>query len=663
MDEIIAEKNSQVRRLCTEFYDEKVKLQKLKEEVDRDLAVREDNIKDLQAQLDRVKHDYGNRSPADWSKDIQQKETEIKRLTDQCIEANRRFEQMQQDLDETRRSAEVSMEKKVQELQQRDAQIQALNETSTSAHENVKSLEQALAEAKLSTEATVKAAQEDAAHKSQDAQNRSKAMEIRLKEANSAKLAVETRFSDLEKRSSNEAEQRQKEMSGLRQQLESADHRLKNMDERQAQQQELVRQKDSDTQKLKQETDRLKQDIEKLKQEHAKAVAAAVQIPNSQPQEDIRGQTSTSSTKKGRKAVNRSARSVSKSSSSITSASETQPTSDVLESTQPRSAGASIFGPYSEQTTNSYDTRRHSSPQEDDEMLDMNNSQFSFSKPTSRPDSAQSEAQRAFSLGSQEVLTAEGVRFTSQNNQRHADTQVRPSEHGSSSSSLSEVRNLDESYRSAAEFEWEHSQSQERAQDSQQQSQDVEPQSQQQSLGLSIFNDLAVGPHAFETPMKAGGRNLQGMGRKLTPRPESQPRQSKPGALQPIAMSKQPKESATTPRVQKKVSALDSGPRNFKIGGSGKGKSISFDVPDAEEDSNDDDGHSAPSSSLRGSRSPQKRPAPQSSRTNKRQRTETATPVAAPTSQRSTAATPRRSQTSSATPGPQRRRSSRTSKR
>ena len=289
-------------------------------------------------------------------------------------------------------------------------------------------------------------------------------------------------------------------------------------------------------------------------------------------------------------------------------------------------------------------------------MLDMSNSQLSFLKPTSRPDSSQSEAQRAFSLGSQEVLTAEGVRFRSQDNPRQADLQARSSEHGSSSSSLSEARNLDETYRSAANLEWEQSQSQEGAQDSQQQSQDVEPQSQQQSLGLSIFNDLAVGPHAFETPMKAGSRNLQGTGRKLTPRPESQPQQS--------IMPKQPKGPAATPRVQKKVSALDSGPRNFKIGGSGKGKNISFALSDAEEeDDEDQDGtYSAPSNSVRGSRSPQKRPAPQSSKTNKRQRTETATPVAGPTSQRSAAATPRRSQTSSTTPGPQRRRSSRTSK-
>ena len=638
----------------------------MKEEVDRDLAVREDNIKELQAQLDRVKHDYGNRSPAAWAEDVQQKETEIERLTDQSLESSRLREQLQQDLDQSRQSAETSLEEGAQELQQRDAQIQTLNEKSTAAHDSIKALEQELAEVKRSGEATVKTVQEDASRKSQDAQNRLKAMEVRLREVNSAKLAVETRFRDLEKRSQDEAEQRQKEISGLRQQSENANHRLKEMDERHTQQQEVVRQKHSDTEQLKQDIEKLKQDIENLKQDHAKAIAAAVQVPNSQPQKDVQDQTSAPSTKTGRKVVNRSGRSVSKPTSSTASSSETQPTSDVLESTQPRSTGASIFGPFRDSRSNSYDTRRHSSPQEDDEMLDMNNSQLSFPKPTSRPDSSQSEAQRAFSLGSQEVLTAEGVRFRSQNNQRQAETQVRPSEHGSSSSSLSEVRNLDESYRSAAYLEWEQSQSQERAQESQQQSQDVEPQSQQQSMGLGIFSDLAVVPHAFETPMKAGGKNLQGTGRKLTPRPESQPRQSKSGALQPIKMSELPKGPAATPRVQKKVSALSSGPHNFKLGGSSKGKSISFDVPDAEEEGDDDDNYSVPSSSVRGSgsgsRSPQKRSAPQGSKTNKRQRTESATSVTAPASQRKATATSRRSQTSSATPGSQRRRSSRTSK-
>ncbi|KAI4755602.1 hypothetical protein E4T52_12308 [Aureobasidium sp. EXF-3400] len=660
IEDTVAERNVQVRKLCTSFRNEQVKLRTMREEVERDLAARNETIKNLQAQLDSLKEEYGNRSPAAWSEDIDQKDAEIKRLIDQSTEARHQFEKLQQDLDQTRRSAESALKKGAQDLQQRDAQIEALNEMSTAAHDSAKSLEQELAEVKRSKEATLKSVQEDATRKSQDAQDRLKAMEIRLSEVNSAKLAVETRFSDHEKRSSDEAGQRQKDISDLQRHLEIANRRLKEMDERHTQQQEVLRQKDSDGEKLQQENEKLKQDIDKLQQERAKAASNAVQIPNSQPQEDVQDQTSTPSIKKGRKAVDRSGRSASKPTSSVASASETQPTSDVLESTQPRSTGASIFGPFSKPRDNSYNTRRDISTQEDDEMLDMGSSQLSFLKPTSRPASSQSETQRASSLGSQEVLTAEGVRFRSQNNQRQAETQPQSYEHISPSSSLSEPRDLDTSYRNAA---LEESQSQERPQDtqqqSQQQSQDVAPQSQQQSLGLSIFDDLAVAPHAFETPMKAGGKNLQGMGKKLTPRPESQPRQSRSGALQPIATPKLPRGSAVNSRQQKKVSALSSGPHNFKTGSSGKGKRIAFDMSDAEEDDDDDDdSYSPPNSSARGSRSPQKRPAPQTSKTNKRQRTETATP--APASQRSTASTPRRSQTMSATPG--RRRSSRTNK-
>jgi myosin heavy subunit len=719
----VAEKNSQVRKLCTDFSNEKLKLQKMKEEVDRELVRRNNDIKGLQAQLDRLKQEYGNRSAAAWSEDMQRKDAEIKRLINQNTEASRRFEKLQQDLDQTRRSAESSMKKGAQELQQRDAQIRGLNETSTAAQGSVKSLEQELAEVKRTKDATVKTVQEDATRKSQNARDRLEALENRLSEANSAKRAVEIRFSDLEKRSGDDIQQQQKEVAGLQQTLENSNRRLKEMDERHIQQQEVVRQKDSnaeklkhenetlkqdtaslkheterlkhetekqkhetdklkqdiekqkheaekqkheaekqkhDAEKLKHETEKLKQDIEKLQQERAKATANAVQIPNSQPQEDSQDQTSTSATKKLRKAVDRNARSVSKQNSSAASASESQLTSDVLDSTQPRSTGASIFGPFSQPRSNSYNTDRpNSSQQEDDEMLDMGNSQFPFLKTASRPVSSQSEAQRAFSLGSQEVLTAEGVRFRSQRSQQQAQVQSQLPGRVSPSSSLSEPRELDPSYRDALE----ESQSQAQTQLSEQESQDVALQSQQQSMGLSIFNDLAVAPHAFETPMKAGGKNLQGMGKKLTPRPESQPRQNKPEALQPITTPKPSKGSALSTQVQKKVSALDSNPYSFKTVSSGKGKTVTYDVPDAEDDNGDDDNYSAPSSSVRGSRSPQKRPAPQSSKTNKRQRTETATPGTAPTSQRSVTATPRRSQTTSATPSTQRRRSGRTSKK
>ncbi|KAG9553184.1 hypothetical protein KCU71_g10571, partial [Aureobasidium melanogenum] len=647
-DDAVTEMNTQVRKLSVDFANEKLRLEKKKEEVDRELAAREDTIKDLKAQFDNLKQEYGNRSPAAWSEDLKQKDAHIQRLVDKSSESGRRLERLQLDLDQTRQSTESSLKKGAQDLQDRDRQIETLNGTYTAAQDEIKSLKQGLDEAKRSHEA-IRATEENASRASQEAQTQLRSKEADLTEAKSAKCALEIRLRDLEKRSSDEAEQRQKEISNLRQSLEDANSRLGEMDERHTQQQEVIRQRDS-------ETGKLKQDIEKLERDHAQATAVT-EIPDSQPQEDLQDQTSTPAPKKVRRAVNRNIRSVSKPSSSTTSTGMTQPTSDAVQSTQPRSIGASIFGPFSEPRGNGHVVRPSDPPQEEEEMLDLDNSRLQFAKSTSRPASSQSEAQRAFSLGSQEVLDAEGVRFRSQNVQSQAQTQPQSPKHVSSSSSLSEAPDFDTT-RSQPQYPWEETQSQDRAQVSQQQTQGVEPQTQQQSLDLSNFDDLAVASHAFETPMKTGGKNLQGVGRKLTPRPESQPKQSRPGALQSVAIPKLPKASAAAPQLQKKVSALSSGPHNFKTGAKGKGKRVTYDVSDAE----DSDVYSPPSSSVRGSHSPQKRSASQSTKVNKRQRTENATPDAATASQRSVTATPRRSQTTTATPGPRRRRSSRTNK-
>ncbi|KAG9528508.1 hypothetical protein KCU93_g4326, partial [Aureobasidium melanogenum] len=647
-DDAVTEMNTQVRKLSVDFANEKLRLEKKKEEVDRELAAREDTIKDLKAQFDNLKQEYGNRTPAAWSEDLKQKDAHIQRLVDRSSESGRRLEKLQLDLDQTRQSTESSLKKGAQDLQDRDRQIDTLNGTYTAAQDEIKSLKQKLDEAKSSHEA-IRATEENASRASQEAQTQLKSKEADLTEAKSAKCALEIRLRDLEKRSSDEAEQRQKEISNLRQSLEDANSRLGEMDERHTQQQEVIRQRDSETEKLK-------QDIEKLERDHAQATAV-IEIPDSQPQEDLQDQTSTPAPKKVRRAVNRNIRSVSKPSSSTTSTGMTQPTSDAVQSTQPRSIGASIFGPFSEPRGNGHVVRPSDPPQEEEEMLDLDNSRLQFAKTTSRPASSQSEAQRAFSLGSQEVLDAEGVRFRSQNVQSQAQTQPQSPKHVSSSSSLSEAPDFDTT-RSQPQYPWEETQSQDRTQVSQQQTQGVEPQTQQQSLDLSNFDDLAVASHAFETPMKTGGKNLQGVGRKLTPRPESQPKQSRPGALQSVAIPKLPKGSAAAPQLQKKVSALSSGPHNFKTGAKGKGKRVTYDVSDAE----DSDVYSPPSSSVRGSHSPQKRSASQSTKVNKRQRTENATPAAATASQRSVTATPRRSQTTTATPGPQRRRSSRTNK-
>ncbi|KAI4728287.1 hypothetical protein E4T49_03899 [Aureobasidium sp. EXF-10728] len=652
IDDAVNEHNIEIRRLSIDFRNEKLRLQKKKEEVDRELRAREDTVGDLQSRLDRMKQEYGNRSPAAWSEELQQKNAEIEQLNEESAEARRRSEELQQDLDSTRQSAEDFSKKRTQELLERDAQIKSLNETSTTMANKVKSLEQKLEEVKRSNEVTVNTIQEDATRKAQDAEERLETMEMRLTEADSAKSVIETSFKDLERRSNDEAGQRQKEISDLQQSLENANSRLKEINEHHTQQQEAIQQKHSDNEKLK-------QDIEKLKQDLAKATTATVQIPNSQPQEDSQNQASTPPTKKARRAVNRNARSISKPTSSATATSATQPTSDIPESTQPGSTGASIFRPFSKPRSHSHDANHlNSPPQEEEEMLDLDNSHFQFPKTNSRPVSSQSETQRAFSLGSQESLDEEGVRLRSQNNQSSAQTQSQSLEHVSSSSSLSEARDLGPSYRDAARYSWEETQSQkDRSQDLQQESQDVELRTQQHSLGLSNpFDELAVTSHAFETPMKASGMNLQGIGRKLTPRPESQPKQSRPGALHPVTIPKLPKGSAAASQLQK-VSALSSGPHNFKTGASGKGKRVTYDDED-----DDDDVYSAPSSSVRGSRSPQKRPAPQGTKTNKKQRTEKTVATTASSSQRSVIATPRRSQTTSVTPGTQRRRSTRSNK-
>ncbi|KAH0269983.1 hypothetical protein KCU91_g8339, partial [Aureobasidium melanogenum] len=642
--------DDEVRRLCREFGREKFLLEKKKEEVERELTARDNTLKDLESQFDRLKQEYGNRSPAAWSEDLKQKDASIQRLVNEISESGRRLEKLQRDHDQTRQSTENSLRKGAQDVQDRDRQIEDLNRMITVAQDEIKSLKQGREEAKRSHETTVKAMEEDASRMSQNAQTQLKAKEAGLTEVNSAKRALETRLENLEKKSGNEAEQRQKEISSLRLSLEAANSRLKEMDERHTQQQEVIRQKDSDAEKLK-------QDIEKLKRDHAHAAAATTEIPDSQPQEDLQDQTSTPAAKKVRRAVNRNVRSVSKSTSSTTSTGMTQPTSDALQSSQLRSNGASIFGPFSEPRGNGHIVRPSNPPQEEEEMLDLDNSRLQVPKATSRPASSQSEAQRAFSLGSQEVLDAEGVRFRSQNVQSQAQTQPQSPNRVSSSSSLSEVPDFD-TIRDQPQYPWEETQSQDRTQVSQQQTQGVEPQTQQQSLDLSNFDDLAVASHAFETPMKTGGKNLQGVGKKLTPRLESQPKQSRPGALQSVAISKPPKGPAVASQSQKKVSALSSGPHNFKTGGKGKGKRVTYDVSDAE----DSDVYSPPSSSVRGSRSPQKRSASQSSNVNKRQRTENATPAPATTSQRGVTATPRRSQSTTVTPGPQRRRSSRNNK-
>ncbi|KAI5210129.1 hypothetical protein E4T39_00534 [Aureobasidium subglaciale] len=663
-DEAMAEIHTQVRKLNVDFNNKILRQGKKKEEVDRELAVREKIVKDLQSQLERLRQEFGNRSATSWSDEVRLKNEQIKALKDESLVASGRLEKLHQGLEERRHSAEDTAQK----LQQSHEQIELLKQSNDTTQERIKSLEQSLEAARSLKEASDQAHQEAVTRNSQTSADQLKALEVRLSEAESRKSAVESKFSDLETSSSSEVKQLQNELTRLRQDLGDSKIRLKEMDERYTKQEEVIKQKDS-------ENDTLKQDL-------VKAHTAAIQIPNSQPHQDAENP----STKRIRRAINRNAPSVSKPTSSMTSTSVIQTTMDVSGSTQTGGTGSSTFGPFSKSRGNSHDEHDpEGTVQEDEDMLDLDNAVLRFAKTMSRPTTSQSETQNALSLGSEEILDDQGVRLRSQTS--HTQTVARPQHQKQilSSSSLSSPISPSDAWRETAHMDAGESQSQDRSGTFQQQSLDlstrdqhesldVSGETQQQSLDLGTFDDLVVNSHSvFETPLKASGKNLQGVGRKLTPRPESQPRsQSRPGALPSITMSKLPKGSAVLAQ-QKKVSALSSGPHNFKTGGGTKGKRASVD--EAEEE--DAGVYSAPSSSVRGSASPQKRSASQSTKNNKRQRKDTTTVSMPSTRQRSAIPTPRRSQTTAksssqskgpmtsqgaATAAPQRRRSERTNR-
>ncbi|TIA50428.1 hypothetical protein D6C79_03056 [Aureobasidium pullulans] len=683
IDEAIAEAHAQARKLAVNFGNQKLRQEKKKEEVDLALVAKENTVRDLQSELERLRQEFGDRSLASWSDEVKHKDAEIKRLDNESTVARGRVENLQRQLQEALQSIRNSAQEQQRKLDEKDSQINRLKKSNTDTQSTVESLQQELKEATRSSQANDKAHEEDATRKSQEAKDQLKVMETRLSEADSAKRAVDTKLVDLEKRNKEEVEDRQKEIEDLRQSLEGANNRVKETDERFNQQQAIIGQKDLD--------------IEKLKQNNAKTAPSVVEVANSQSesqsQEGVDAQTSTSPAKKARRAVNRGSRSVLKPTSPVTSTEAMQ--SDVPESTQPRGTGSSIFGPYSKPKASSHHAAglNDSHQDGDDEMLDMDNSQLQFAKPTSRPGTSQSESRNALSLGSQEILDAEGVRSRPQirtNFESHSQK---------SSSSLSEAEELDETYVKAAQTEMQVSQSRNSINASQQQSLgmsalklntqqgqnslDLGLQEQQQSLDLSAQDQQSLDLSAqhesidssqpgYETPMKTG-RNLQGVGRKLTPRPESQSRsQSKAGALPSMGRLA---KGATMSSQQKKMSALSSGPHNFKPGGSGKGKGKRMSYADGDDDDDDDD-YAVPSSSGRGSLSPAKRPAAQSTKSNKRVRTEASTSTLS-SSQRSIASTPRRSQTTAksssqskaspsmqgaGTPGPPRRRSGRTNK-
>ncbi|THY77860.1 hypothetical protein D6C87_06160 [Aureobasidium pullulans] len=571
IDEVIAEAHAQARKLAVNFGNQKLRQEKKKEEVDLALVAKENTVRDLQSELERLKQDLGDRSLASWSDEVKHKDAEIKRLDNESTVARGQVENLQRQLQEALQSIRNSAQEQQRKLDEKDSQINRLKKSNTDTQSTVESLQQELKEATRSSQANDKAHEEDATRKSQEAKDQLKVMETRLSEADSAKRAVDTRLVDLEKRNKEEVEDRQKEIEDLRQSLEGANNRVKETDERFNQQQAIIGQKDLD--------------IEKLKQNNAKTAPSVVEVANSQSesqsQEGVDAQTSTSPAKKARRAVNRGSRSVSKPTSPVTFTEAMQ--SDVPESTQPRGTGSSIFGPYSKPKASSHHAAGLNDPHQDgdDEMLDMDNSQLQFAKPTSRPGTSQSESRNALSLGSQEILDAEGVRSRPQirtNFESHSQK---------SSSSLSEVEELDETYAKAAHTEMQVSQSRNSINASQQQSlgmsalklntqhgrnsMDLGLQEQQQSLDLSAQDQQSLDLSAqhesidssqpgYETPMKTG-RNLQGVGRKLTPRPESQSRsQSKAGALPSLGRLT---KGATRVRTEASTSTLSSSQRSI----------------------------------------------------------------------------------------------------
>ncbi|KAI5248848.1 hypothetical protein E4T43_00954 [Aureobasidium subglaciale] len=663
-DETIVKAHTQVRKLNVDFNNTMLRQEKKKEEVDRELAAREKTVKDLQLELERLRQEFGSRSATSWSEEVRLKNEQIKLLKDEKVAAGGRFEKLQQTLEAHNHSAKDAAQK----LQHSHAQIERLDQSNTTMQGKIESLEQSLEVSQTLKKASDRAHQEALALQSQTSGNQLDALEVRLNEVESRKCAVESKLSDLE--SSGEVKQLQHELATLQQSLGDAKICLKEMIERYTKQEEVVKQKDSE--------------IDKLMQNLANAHTAAIQIPDSQPYENAENPP----TKRIRRAVNRNASSVSKPTSSAISTGDTQITNGVTESIQTRGTGSPMFRPFSKSRGDSLDMHGpEGATHEDEDMLDLDNAVLRFAKTNSRPTTSQSETQNALSLGSEEILDDEGVRLRSQASRTQTVAQLQHQERILSSSSLSSPISPSDAWRETAQIDAGKTQSQDQSGTFQQQSYDLSVQNQhesldfsgetqQQSLDLSTFDDLVVKPHSvFETPLKVGGKNLQGVGRKLTPRPESQTRsQSRPGALPSITTPRLPKASAVLAQ-QKKVSALSSGPHNFKTGGITKGKRTSVDEAEKEEEAGV---YSAPSSSVRGSVSPQKRSASQSTKNNKRQRKNTTTVSLPSTRQRSAIPAPRRSQTmaksssqsegptasqgaATSTPAPQRRRSERNS--
>jgi hypothetical protein len=629
IEENQAEARLQAHRLALEING---KFMKSKAAYTVEVKTKQAAIEGLQAQLDHLKQELDGRTPDSWSNEVKEKDSRIKKLGDERDAALSNVERLQKDIERIRESSEQSCRQKDNTLHENTQQIMRLTEEKDAAHRSAESLQQGIREAARQKDLRDRATQEETLRKSREVDDQLRSLETRLTAADSAKRAVESKLNDLEKHSTDQAQQWQKETAELRLNLDNANNALKDSNDRVTEQQKLVIQKDLI--------------IDGLKRDHAKTAlnSASDHVQDSQAQGGDETQTSTMLAKQPRRAVNRNNQTVPRHVTAVPDSS--QSTTGHQESMQSKSAASSIFGPFSK-------TRR-----DDDDMLDLDFNQLQFSKGNSLPDTLQPDFSHR--LGSQEILDAEGVRFRSQaaRSETHTQTQAETQSHlqtqllgketaPHSSSSLSETRDLDDSYEEAAQTETQASQRSRHLYT-------VEA-TPQRELGGSQQSDL-------ESPPRTGGKKVQGVGKKLAT-PSSVRQQSshgKAGALQPVSALKMAQKSMGS---EKKMSALSSGPRNFKTPAPSKSKRVSY----ADEDYEDDVDWTP--SSGQSSRSTLKRTVTENTGSSKKRRTEASTSSGS-SGQRSGGGTARRSQSlskssassSSVQETPKSRRSSRSSK-
>lgn len=611
-------------------------LRKEKEILESEFATEKDAFVRMQKLVQSLEEKRDGRSISTWLAEFEQKDVELKDLREKNVEIQHNVDDLQHKLCKTeklQRTFEKLAEQREVELDNKSEETVRVEEKLSGFQREVERLQEKLDKAQMSKQANDRAAQEQQALDSKEAENQAKIIEQQTNDFLSTKAGFESTIATFEARLRDEAENRQQESNRLREDLDEANNRAKAADDRLAQQQNIVSQKE--------------QEIDLLKRHLA---ASSPQVQESPPRDDSTASDSIPRSKKTRRAANRSA------STPTELIHIVEQTSADAESVKTDSNTSHDAGSLQQPTLIRTENRNHGiSPsqkagEDEDDMLDLDDSQLQVSKANSRPPTSQSDTQKAYSLGSQEVLDSDGVRF--KRGSGETQTQTRPKRIGSPSSSLSEALELDESYKVAAETETQASQSQ------------YHDPELQDSIDLSGHDNMSLGSASDQEASQktiTGQRNLQGVGRKLTPRPVKQytPAKQKVGALPSIVFKP---GRGTTGGPQKKVSALNSGPHNFKNTSSHKSKRDTHTFSQDEDDTGSDP-ISGP-----GSQTPQKRTAPQGTKGSKKARTEVNVVPLPAMHQRSSSVTPRRTGATarnnaqgraSATPAAQRRRSGR----